>query len=219
MPIAYLLAQFSDTQFKWSTIVKESYAIYYAIKKWRHYFDDADILLNSDAKSLEKFLCSRTDNHKLDRWSLELQGRNIKVEHIPGHKNKAADCLSRLPFVTRKRNSNPLKDEVSLSIINECEKPTDICCSLCEIDLTNTNKLQQSDKHCIRIVKLMADPKSRFNERDSYGYDDSGVLYHLNRENGKEFKATDVQKSLIKTVLQEMHDYFGHFELARVIHL
>ena len=44
----------------------------------------------------------------------------------------------------------------------------------------------------------MADPKSRFNERDSYGYDDSGLLYHLNRENGKEFKATVVPKSLIQ---------------------
>ena len=214
MPIAYLSAQFSDTQFKWSTIEKEGYAIYYAIKKWRHYLDDADILLKSDAKSLEKFLHGRTDNHKLDRWSLEFQGRNIKVEHIPGHKNKAADCLSRLPFVTRKRNSNPLKDEVSLSIINECDKPTDICCSLCEIDLTNTKELQQSDKHCIRIAKLMADPKSRFNERDSYGYDDSGLLYHLNRENGKEFKAAVAPKSLIKTVLLEMHDHFGHFGIG-----
>ena len=45
MPIAYLFAQFSDTQFKWSTVVKEGYAIYYAIKKWRHYLEDAEILL------------------------------------------------------------------------------------------------------------------------------------------------------------------------------
>ena len=35
LPIAYLSAQFSDTQFKWSTVVKEGYAIYYCIKKWR----------------------------------------------------------------------------------------------------------------------------------------------------------------------------------------
>ena len=34
MPIAYLSVQFSDTQFKWSTVVKEGYAIYYTIKKW-----------------------------------------------------------------------------------------------------------------------------------------------------------------------------------------
>ena len=60
----------------------------------------------------------------------------------------------------------------------------------------------------------MADPNSRFNERDSYGYDDSG-LYHLNRENGKEFKATVVPKSLIKTVLQEMHDHYGYFGIGK----
>ena len=161
----------------------------------------------------------RTDNHKLDRWSLELQGRNIKVEDIPGHKIKAADCLSDCLLLQEKEIVIPLRDEVSLSIINECENPTDIYCSLCEIDLTNTKELRQSDKHCIRIAKLMADPKSRFNERDSYGYDDSGLLYHLNRENGKEFKATVVPKSLISTVLQEMHDHFGHFGIGKTYSL
>ena len=90
MLIAYLSMQFSDTQFKWSTVVKEGYAIYYVVKKWRHFLEDAEILLKSDAKSLHKFLAGRTKNVKLDRWSLELQGRNIQVEHIPGHKNKAA---------------------------------------------------------------------------------------------------------------------------------
>ena len=219
MPITYLSAQFSDTQFKCSTIVKEGYGIYYAMKKWRHYLDDADILLKSDAKSLENFLHGKTDNHKLVRWSLELQCRNIEVDHIPGHKNKTADCLSILPFVTRKRNSNPLKDEVSLCIINENDKPFDSCCFLCKIGLTNTKKLQQSDKHCIRIAKLIADPKNRFNERDSYGYDDSGLLCHLNREKGKEFKATVVPKSLIKTVLQEMHDHFGHLGIGKTYSL
>ena len=67
MPIAYLSAQFSDTQFKWNTVVKEGYAIYMAIKKWRHYLEDAEILLKSDAKSLQKFLNGKTDNLKLDR--------------------------------------------------------------------------------------------------------------------------------------------------------
>ena len=33
MPIAYLYAKFSDTQFKGSTVVKNGYTIYYAIKK------------------------------------------------------------------------------------------------------------------------------------------------------------------------------------------
>ena len=141
MPIAYLSAQFNDTQFKWSTVVKEGYAIYHAMKKWRHYPEDAEILLKRDAKSLQKYLNGRTDNLKLDRWSLELQGRNIQVEHIPGYKNKAADCLSCLPFVTRKRNDNPLKDE-DISV-NAIETEDDTCCLLCEVDLTDTKTLQQ----------------------------------------------------------------------------
>ena len=33
MPIAYLSVQFSNTQFKWSAVVKEVYVIYYVIKK------------------------------------------------------------------------------------------------------------------------------------------------------------------------------------------
>ena len=110
--------------------------IYYAMKKWRHYLEEAEILLKSDAKSLQKFLNGKTDNLKLDRWSLELQGRNIRVEHIPGYKNKAADCLSGLPFATRKRNDNPLKDEeTTIKII---EEDNDTCCPLCEVDLTDT---------------------------------------------------------------------------------
>ena len=96
MPIAYHSVQFSDTQFKWSTVVKEGYAIYCVVKMWKHYLEDTAILLKSDAKSLQKFLAGRTDNVKLDRWSLELQGMNIQVEHIPGYKNRAANWLSWL---------------------------------------------------------------------------------------------------------------------------
>ena len=215
MPIAFLSAHFSDTQFKWSTVVKEGYAIYYAINKWRHYLEDAEILLKSDAKSLQKFLNGRTENLKLDRWSLELQGRNIQMKHITAYKNKAADCLSRLPFVTRKRNRKPLEDEISINV-TKTEDDTQ-CFSLCVVDLTDTKALHQQDRFCTRIAKMMEDPKSRFNERDSY--DTDGLLYHINKENGKEYKAIIVPKVLIKTVLQEMHDHFDHFGIDKTYSL
>ena len=60
MPIAYLSAQFSDTQFKWSTVVKEGFAIYMAIKKWRHYLEDVEILL--------KVMLSHYRNFKWQNW-------------------------------------------------------------------------------------------------------------------------------------------------------
>ena len=65
MPVAYLSAQFNDTQFKWSTVVKEGHAIYHAIKKWRHCLEDAEVLLKSDAKSLQKSLNGKTDKSEI----------------------------------------------------------------------------------------------------------------------------------------------------------
>ena len=59
------------------------------------------------------------------------------MEHIPGHKNKAADCLSQLPFVTRKRNDIPLKDE-DVSVHETKVEVGGDCCPLCEVDLTDT---------------------------------------------------------------------------------
>ena len=61
----------------------------------------------------------------------------------------------------------------------------------------------------------MNEPKTRFHERDSYGYDDKGILYHINRENCREYKATVVPKVLVETILREMHDNFGHFGIGK----
>ena len=154
----------------------------------------------------------------MDRWSLELQGRNIKVEHILGHKNKAADCLSWLPFITRRRNDNPLKDKDTGISVVQTENDT-ICCPICEVDLTDNKTLQQEDRYCIRIAKILSDPKCKFNGKDSYGYDEKGILYHINQENGREYKATVVPKLLVQTVLKEMHDHFGHFGIGKTYSL
>ena len=56
MPTAYLSVQFSGTQFKWSTVVKEGYAIYYLVKKWRHYLEDAEILWKAMLNPFRSFL-------------------------------------------------------------------------------------------------------------------------------------------------------------------
>ena len=110
-----------------------------------------------------------------------------------------------------------MKDE-DISV-NAIQTEADTCCPLCKVDLTDTKTLQQEGKHCIRISKLIADPKSRFHERDSYGYDDKGILYHINRENGREYNATVVPKVLVKTLLKEMHDNFGHFGIGKTYSL
>ena len=41
----------------------------------------------------------------------------------------------------------------------------------------------------------------------------------ISKENGKEYKATIVPKVLIKTVLPELHDHFGHFGIGKTYSL
>ena len=40
-------------------------------------------------------------------------------------------------------------------------------------------------------------------------------MYQINRESGKEYKTTVIANTLIKTVLQEMHNHFGHFGIGK----
>ena len=51
MPIAFLSSKFSDMHFKWSTVMKEGYAIYLCFMKLQHCLEDAEILLKIYAKS------------------------------------------------------------------------------------------------------------------------------------------------------------------------
>ena len=101
----------------------------------------------------------------------------MKVEHIPGSKNKAADCLSKLPYITRKRNDNPLHDVPINSVTLE---ESNVACPLCEVDFTNTIAQQKFDKHC-KIGKLINETSSKFPDGDLYAYD-KGLLYHINKE-------------------------------------
>ena len=55
--------------------------------------------------------------------------------------------------------------------------------------------------------------------KETHGYDDKGILYHINRENGREYTATVVPKVLVKTVPKEMHDHFGHFGIGKTYSL
>ena len=43
-------------------------------------------------------------------------------------------------------------EETTIKVIQE---DNDICCPLCEVDLTDTQTLQKSDKHWIRIANCL----------------------------------------------------------------
>ena len=70
-PVAFVSGLFRGSQLNWAALMKEAFAIYMSVKKLSFYLTDAQILLRSDHKPLEKFLLKNMLNSKLTTgpWS------------------------------------------------------------------------------------------------------------------------------------------------------
>ena len=65
-PVAFVSGLFRGSQLNWAALMKEAFAIYMSVKKLSFYLTDAQILLRSDHKPLEKFLQKNTLNSKVN---------------------------------------------------------------------------------------------------------------------------------------------------------
>ena len=90
-PVAFVSGLFRGSQLNWAALTKEAFAIYISVKKLSFYLTNAQILLRSDHKALEKFLLKNTLNSKVNNWAMELEAFNIQFDYIN-------------PFVTVKSN-------------------------------------------------------------------------------------------------------------------
>ena len=95
-PVTFVSGLFRGSQLNWATLMKEAFAIYMSVKKLSFYLTDAQILLRSDHKPLEKFLQKNTLNSKVNNWVMELEAFNIQFDYIKGSNNILADTLSCL---------------------------------------------------------------------------------------------------------------------------
>ena len=95
-PVAFVSGLFRGSQFNWPALTKEAFAIYMSVKKLSFYLTDAQILLRSDHKPLEKFFLKNTLNLKVNNWAMELEAFNIQFDYIKGQNNVLTDTLSCL---------------------------------------------------------------------------------------------------------------------------
>ena len=231
-PVAFLSHTFTETQRKWSTTEQEAYGIFYAIKKWNYYLQGAEIILRNDHKPLAKFLHTRINNSKVDRWGLELNEYNITFEWISGARNKAADCLSRLVDVP----DNPSTEQPVKTVqfcIRSIQQATDHTTSEEAHDThapsvkepqtttheppintpsgtrTDLRELQHTDPFCKRITKRLLNNTAPTHEREAF-FLHNGLLYKKVSDTTKDFYALVTPKSWRYTILVETHDKMGH---------
>lgn len=92
-PIAFMSKSLSGAQLNWSTIEKECFAIYSALREWEYLLRDVPFVINTDHKNL-RYL--NTNTPKVVRWKLAIQEFNFSVNYLPGEQNVVADTLSRV---------------------------------------------------------------------------------------------------------------------------
>ena len=70
--------------------------IYMSTMKLDYYLDEVVTTIRSDHLPLKRFLEHKTQNSKVDNWSLDITHYNLQFEYIKGIKNTLADTMSRL---------------------------------------------------------------------------------------------------------------------------
>ena len=106
-PVAFVSGLFRGSQLNWAALTKEAFAIYMSVKKLSFYLMDAQILLRSDHKPLEKFLHKNTLNSKVNNWAMELEAFNIEFDYIKGSNNVLADTIRRLVNINPDTQQHP----------------------------------------------------------------------------------------------------------------
>ena len=233
--VAFVSGLFRGSQLNWAALTKEAFAIYMSIKKLSFYLTDAQILLRSDHKPLEKFLLKNTLNSKVNNWAMELEAFNIQFDYIKGSNKVLVDTLSRLIAIGPDTPTTPEEPgyefgyaifeefpkvqtktyEVNEVIVgtdteifkNDPELQNSLQCIENPIASQRLKKLQQQDPN-IEILKR----KLRNNRLDKeyYSLDENELLMRKVIDGGHEFRAIYLPSVLIFQVLRTAHDDLGH---------
>ena len=234
-PVAFVSGLFRGSQLNWAALTKEAFAIYMSVKKLSFYLTDAQILLRSDHKPLEKFLFKNTLNSKVNNWAMELEAFNIQFDYIKGSNNILADTLSRLIAIDPDTPTMPEEPgyefgyaifeefpkvqtktyEVNEVIVgtdteiikNDPELQNSLQCIQNPIAPQRLKKLQQQDSN-IKILKRKL--QNNRLDKEYYSLDENELLMRKVIDGGHEFRAIYLPSVLIFQVLRTAHDDLGH---------
>jgi len=94
-PIHFLSHKLSPSLQKCSTVVKECFALKFALDKLSVYVQDTPVTCFVDHQPLVYLLTANLTNKKLQSYALAISGYQVTIKYVPGVKNKVADMLSR----------------------------------------------------------------------------------------------------------------------------
>ena len=234
-PVAFVSGLFRGSQLNWAALMKEAFAIYMSVKKLSFYLTDAQILLRSDHKPLEKFLLKNMLNSKVNNWAMELEAFNIQFDYIKGSNNILADTLSHLIAIDPDTPTTPEEPgyEFGYAIFDEFPKVQTKTYEVNEViigtekeiikndpDLQNSlqcienpiapQRLRKPQQQDTNIETLKYKLQNNRLDKEYYSLDKNELLMRKVIDGGHEFCAIYLPSILIFQVLRTAHDDLGH---------
>ena len=140
-PIKLYSRAFRGAEKRWATNEQEAFAIYFAIKKWRHLLLDRKFTIETDHANLA-YISEKT-SPKVLRWRLAIDEFDFKLRHIPGETNTEADAASRLCLAVH-QNGNPYPSEHGCSCFIGIKEETNPPLLSCATILAMTTRAQKA---------------------------------------------------------------------------
>ena len=108
--IACYSHRFTERESRYPVREKELYAVWWGVKKCRHYVYGRPFTIQTDHQSLTALNkgFQESDNPRVDRWQRRLSGYDYQVKYIKGITNVVADALSRRPINESECNATAL---------------------------------------------------------------------------------------------------------------
>ena len=213
--VAFFSKKLSKEELDYHTYNKESLALFQALQKYRPWVWGAEIFVFSDQNPLKYLLNQRGLTNMQSNWLQFLGEFDLRIHHIAGKLNAAADALSRAPHSTEATELPArLQEEEGAVLLTQ---PCDEACTRCgnsrtEADVVQTIKLSlkeeiasatRTDSHLAKIVEEAGVSGSTTWMGQHYEVKD-GVLY--SRADGLTRVVVPSNQQLRTRLIAEAHD-------------
>ena len=182
-----------------------------SVKKLSFYLTDAQILLRSDHKPLEKFLLKNTLNSKVNNWVMELEAFNIQFDYIKGQNNMLIDTQSHLVDINPDTPLTPEGQgyEFGYAIIEEFPKVKTKTYEVNEV-IVGTDKKIKSDPDLQDTLQCINNPIAPEQLKHLQQQDANiETLKHKLKHNklDKEYYSLDENELLTRKVVDGGHEF------------